>query len=144
MSRLTERLARQPQLTTRNEPAAASPEQSSVGIQPRGPDLAAAEAHYATCRNAWLDALRSSRSASNADLARLALAQAAYEAAATALEQARIEDGARQERLVAFRERREEATRRAEAIAGQSVAWSRVRETKPARRGLLGRLFGRR
>ncbi|HET9879552.1 MAG TPA: hypothetical protein VFQ81_09635 [Candidatus Limnocylindria bacterium] len=144
MSRLTERLARQPQLTTSNEPAAAPDERAPVGIQPRGPDLAAAETQYAACRTAWLEALRASRSGSNAALARLALAQTAYEASTAALEQARIEDAAQQERLAAFRERREEARRRAEAIAEQTVAWSRVRETKPAPTGLLGRLFRRR
>ena len=58
MSRLTERLARQPQLTTSNEPAAAPDERAPVGIQPRGPDLAAAETQYAACRTAWLEALR--------------------------------------------------------------------------------------
>lgn len=142
MSRLTERLARQPRLAT-TEPTAAASDPVTVGVQPRNPGLGAAESNYDACRQAWLDALRASRSGRNADLARLAVAQTAYEEAQAELDRARAEDALQLQRLEAVRRRRDEVNRRAEAIANQAAAWNRVHESRPERRGLLSRLFRR-
>lgn len=143
MSKLTERHARQRELATTDPAAGVANEQVTIGIQPRDPGVVAAEAHHATTRLAWLDALRASRSGTNADLARLALTQKAYEEATAALERTNAEDALRQQRLEAVRRRRAETNARAEAIANQAAAWTRVREEKPRRRGVLDRILRR-
>ena len=142
MSRLSDRTSRRTAAAT-GAGREAPPAEESVGIQPRGLSVADAQAAYATARAAWLDALRSSASASNRALARLAVAQDAYEAAGKAVELAKAEELLERERLAAVRRRREELNRRAEAIAGQAAAWDRVHEEQPRRRGLLDRLFKR-
>jgi hypothetical protein len=142
MSRLSDRTARRTAAMTGAD-STASPTEESVGIQPRSLSVADADAAYATARAAWLEALRNSASGSNRALARLAVAQEAYEAAGRAVELARAEELLEQRRLEAVRQRREELNRRADAIAGQAVAWNRVHEEPPRRRGLLSRLFRR-
>lgn len=143
MSRLSDRTARRAAETAgaeRDAPAVEAP----IGIQPRSLTVPEAEAAYAAARTAWLDALRTSSSGGNRALARLAVAQEAYEAAGKGVELAKAQELLEQQRLEAVRRRREELNRRAEAIAGQGVAWNRVHEEHPRRPGLLGRLFGRR
>lgn len=146
MSRLSERLGRRTERddTVRDDPA----ERSTVGLQPRAIPLAVAQAIYDTARAEWLDALRTSRDGRNRTLARLALAQKAYEEAGVALERARADDALERQRLEAVRRRREAIQRRVEAITNQAAAWDRVHDEahEHARhdRGILGRLFGRR
>ena len=142
MSRLSDRTARRTAAAAGTGRDAPSTEES-IGIQPRSLSVADAEAAYTTARADWLDALRSSASGSNRALARLAVAQDAYEAAGKAVELARAQELLEQQRLEAVRKRREELQRRADAIAGQAVAWNHVHEEPPRRRGLLGRLFRR-
>ncbi|MEO8246382.1 MAG: hypothetical protein ABI622_04600 [Chloroflexota bacterium] len=143
MSRLSDRTARRAEalIGTDVEPTAAD---ASVGIQPRALSVGDADATYEAAHSAWLDALRSSASGSTRALARLAVAQQAYEAASEAVELARAEALLEHQRLEAVRRRRAELNRRAEAIAGQGVAWNRVHAEQPQRRGLLSRIFGRR
>ena len=144
MSRLSERLARRPRLTGQEPAPPASDEQVTIGIQPRDLGLAAVEARHEAAHQAWLDALRASRSGRNRDLARLAVTQKAYEEMSAELERARVEDARQQQRLGAVRRRHEEAQRRADAIARQTVAWKRIHELKARRpRGLLDRLLRR-
>ena len=143
MSRLSDRVTRRATTVPKPDLDATGAE-DSVGIQPRSLSVADAESAHDAARAAWLNALRESGSGSNRALARLAVAQEAYEAARTAVALARTEAALEQQRLEAVRRRREEINRRAEAIAGQGVAWSHVHEEHPPRRGLLGRLFGRR
>lgn len=148
MSNLSDRLAQPTEVTRRSQPAPtdvgrAAPE-GDIGVQPRGLALPDAQAAYDTARAAWLEALRGSKEGSNRALARLAVAQKAYEEAGAALELSRAEDALAQQRLEALRRRREEVQRRAAAIASQATAWNKVHETPPAKKGLLGRLFGRR
>lgn len=140
MSRLSDRLRHPPELT--NRPDAEAP---SVGIQPRPISLEEAEAAHTSARQEWLDALRASRSGSHQALARLAIAQQAYEASEVAVELARAERELAMQRLDVLRQRQADVSRRAEAIAGQADAWNRVHKQPPApRRGIVGRLFGRR
>lgn len=143
--------------STRSSPA------SEVGIQPATPPevgilplpvtttreferLDAAERRYEAAHTAWTDALRASRGGGAAELARLGIAQQAYEEAKAALERIRIEAADTDRQLARLREERMASERRAAAIAGQADAWSRVRATKPRRRGLggfLDRITGR-
>jgi hypothetical protein len=143
MSRLSDRTARRADSAGRADLDTPASEES-VGIQPRSLSVEDAEAAYTAARATWLDALRSSASGGNRALARLAVAQEAYEAAERAVELAKAQELLEQQRLEAVRRRREELNRRAEAIAGQAVAWNHVHREQPRRRGLLGRLFGRR
>ena len=148
MSKLSDRLARPTEVTpagppSRTDEVRAAPE-AEIGVQPRGVPLPDAQAAYDAARASWLEALRQSKDGKNRTLARLAVAQKAYEDAGAALELARAEDALAQQRLEALRRRREEVQRRAAAIASQATAWGKVHETPPAPKGLLGRLFRRR
>lgn len=99
--------------------------------------LAEAEIDYVRCRDAWTAAMRAASSGKSADLASLAIAQEAYEAATQ--ERDRWLSGIRVAVPV------EPEARRApiEVVVEQSMAWRKVHEhEKP--RGVLGRLFGRR
>jgi hypothetical protein len=148
MSRLSDRTTRRAaaEAAANVERAATDgpPVGEAVGIQPRSLSVAEAEEAYTAARAAWLEALRHSASGNNRALAKLAIAQEAYEAATKAVEVAKAEELLEQQRLEALRRRREELNRRAEAIAGQAAAWDRVHEEHPRPRGFLGRIFGRR
>jgi hypothetical protein len=151
--------------TRRTDDRSASfPAEADVGIQPATPAevgiqavagtttpqeferLDAAERRYQAAHTAWTDALRASRGGGPAELARLGIAQQAYEEAKAALERISDEAAATDRQLARLREERLASERRAAAIAGQADAWSRVRAAKPRRRGLAGlldRLTGR-
>jgi hypothetical protein len=123
-------------------PIAGAPEQT-VGIQPREPqpDPAfeaarspeEAEERYVAARDAWAAAMRAANSGRPADLATLAVAQEAYEAAAAEREQ--WASGARVAIPVG-----PDPNRAMDAIVGQQLAWRRVHEAEPPKRGVLGRL----
>lgn len=123
------------------------PRSPEVGVQPRTP-LAArhaaprspeeAEARYVAARDAWTAAMRAANSGRSADLATLAVAQEAFEAAAAEVE--RWRRGPR----AAVPQEPERKPRSVDAIVGQELAWRRVREhDQEPRPGLLGRI-GRR
>jgi hypothetical protein len=125
-----------------------------VGIQPLPATtgatferLDAAELRYHQAHAAWTDALRASRNGGAAELARLGVAQQAYEEAKATLDRLTDEAADTDRRLARLRDERQATERRAAAIAAQAEAWSRVRTAKPQRGGLGGvidRLFGRR
>jgi hypothetical protein len=133
-------------------PAAVPSEQTTVPIEPTRRAASAghserqavaprsreeAEARYVTARTAWVDAMHKASSGRSADLASLAIAQEAYEAAA--IERTRWEHAPKAAVPV------EPAPRRNIDIAiGQELAWRRVREADGRPRGLMGRLFGKR
>ena len=142
-----------------------SPAESDVGIQPATPAevgiqavagttthqeferIDAAARRYQAAHTAWTDALRASRDGGPAELARLGIAQQAYEEAKATLQRITDEAADTDRQLARLREERLASERRAAAIAGQADAWSRVRATRPRRQGLgglLDRLSGRR
>jgi hypothetical protein len=92
------------------------------------------EERYVAARDAWAASMRAANSGRPADLAALAIAQEAYEAASA--ERARWDSSAR----VAIPIEPENEERKLGAIIGQELAWKKVRtvDEKPA--GLLGRL----
>jgi hypothetical protein len=97
------------------------------------------ENRYVAARDAWTAAMRASSSGRPADLASLAIAQEAYEAAAA--ERERWESSGR----VAIPVEPEVARNVLEAAVGQELAWRKVRHHEPQRRGIgarLRRLFG--
>ena len=96
-----------------------------------------AEAQYVAARTVWVDAMHKAASGRPADLASLAIAQEAYERAA--VERARWEHGPRASIAV-----EPEPKRVLDVAIGQELAWRRVKEAEGRRRGLVGRLFGRR
>ncbi len=102
--------------------------------RPRSPEEA--EQRYVTARDAWTSAMRAASSGRPADLATLAVAQEAYEAAAA--ERQRWLDG-----RVAIPIEPEPSTRNMDAIVGQELAWRRVRQHEPEPKGLLGRVARR-
>lgn len=95
-----------------------------------------AEGQYATARDAWTAAMRRANSGRPADLASLAIAQEAYEAAAAEVQLWR--SGARIALPV-------QADRNSgiETAVGQELAWRRVLHHEDKPKGLLARLFGR-
>lgn len=97
-----------------------------------------AEERYVAARDAWLAAMRAASSGRPADMASLAIAQEAYEAAAA--ERERWQSAARAAPPVDLEP---ESRLPIEVIVDQALAWRRVHEQEK-RRGLLGRLFGRR
>jgi hypothetical protein len=102
--------------------------------------LAEAEAHYVSCRDAWIAAMRAASSGRPADMATLAICQEAYEAAA--LERERWLSGGR----VAIKVE-DSANDRAsiDVVVDQALAWRDVHDLERDKpRGVLGRLFGRR
>ncbi len=129
------------------------PTPTDVGIQPLPSPghefarVAEAEARYHQAHAAWTEALRASRGGGSAELARLGLAQQAYEDAKAALDRLTTQAADTDRSLARLRDQRIALQRRAAAIAAQAEAWRRVREAKPARRGLRGlidRITGRR
>jgi hypothetical protein len=92
------------------------------------------EERYVAARDAWAAAMRAANSGRPADLAALALAQEAYEAAVA--ERKRWETGGR----TAIPIEPEDDGRKLGAVVGQELAWRQVRtvDDKPA--GILGRI----
>ncbi len=92
------------------------------------------EERYVAARDAWAASMRVANSGRPADLAALAIAQEAYEAASA--ERARWESGTR----VAIPIEPENDERRLGAIIGQELAWKKVRTADEKPVGILGRL----
>ena len=92
-----------------------------------------AEARYVAARDAWVAAMHAANSGRPADLAALALAQEAYEAAVA--ERQRWLNGA----SVAVPIEAEQPARGLDAIVGQELAWRAVKHHDHQPRGLLGR-----
>ena len=116
----------------------AEPAQEPIGRSPAR-SREEAEARYVVARNAWTAAMRSANSGRPADLASLALAQEAYEAAVA--EREGWIDG-RVKRPVDH----EEPSRKLEVAVGQELAWRKIHQPPPPAPGLVGRLrrrFGR-
>ena len=99
--------------------------------------LEEAEARYVESRNAWTAAMRAAASGKPADLASLAIAQEAYEAAT--VERDRWASGAR----VAVPVQTDGERAAIDIVVDQELAWRVVHRQPAPRRGLLGRMFGR-
>ena len=96
-----------------------------------------AEARYVAARDAWTAAMRAAASGRSADLASLAIAQEAFEAASR--EHVAWSSGA----AAAAIPIESQPTRSAiEVIVGQELAWRRVHheDEESPRRGILGRI----
>lgn len=99
------------------------------------------EAQYVAARDAWMAAMRAANSGRPADLAALAIAQEAYEAAVHEREL-----WSHGPRVAIPVESEESHSRDLGAIVGQELAWRRVRSAEKPK-GILARLadrFGRR
>jgi hypothetical protein len=99
---------------------------------PRSPDEA--EQRYVAARDAWVTAMRAANSGRPADMAALALAQEAYEAAVT--ERDRWLNG----NHVAIPIEAEQPGGGLDAVVGQELAWRRIHATPAEPKGILGRL----
>lgn len=93
-----------------------------------------AEQRYVAARDAWVAAMHAANSGRPADLAALALAQEAYEAATT--ERDRWVNSAH----VAIPIETERTTNGIDAVVGQELAWRRIQTSPEKPRGLFGRL----
>ena len=113
------------------------PTTSAISQRLRAPQtLAEAEDAYVAARDAWLGAMRQAASGKPADLAALAIAQEAYEAATSEVERARSGEPA----AIPV----EPQPRSIDAVVGQELAWRRVHDAETQRRpGLLGRIARR-
>lgn len=123
-------------------PGARAPEMPApVGLareeQRRPRSLEQAESAYLAARGAWLEAMRAANGGRTADLASLALAQEAYEAAAE--ERERWLSG---ERVAIAVEPRRGGTG-IDAIVRQEMAWRKVHEIGGQPEGRLRRLLRR-
>ena len=98
-----------------------------------------AEARYVAARDAWTAAMRAAASGRSADLASLAIAQEAYEAASR--ERSTWSSGTRAPIPVEPEPKRSAI----DDIVGQELAWRRVHheDEEPPKRGFLGRLGAR-
>lgn len=94
--------------------------------------LAAAEARYVAARDAWTKAMRAASSGRPADLASLALAQEAYEAAAA--ERERWLSGPR----VTIAVENDGPHNGIDAVVGQELEWRRIR--RPRVEGFFARI----
>jgi hypothetical protein len=101
--------------------------------QPRPRSREEAEAQYVAARDAWTAAMRTAQSGRPADLAALAIAQDAYEAAS--IEREGWASGARVAIPV-----EPEPHRDLSAIVGQELAWRHVRHVEEKPNGLIARL----
>lgn len=150
----------EPRLRTAQEPLARDahdPDQGSLRHRHALPSTMAdrlvrphsreeAEERYVAAREAWTSAMRNAASGRSSDLAALAIAQEAYEAALA--ERQRWASSP----TVALPIRTDRPTG-IDAVVGQELSWRRVhqqerareqaREQAKGRRGLLGRLFRR-
>lgn len=93
-----------------------------------------AEARYVAARDAWVTAMHGANSGRPADLAALALAQEAYEAAVNERERWLNGDA------IAIPVEAERTTNGIDAVVGQELAWKRIQSAPEEPRGLLGRL----
>jgi hypothetical protein len=91
------------------------------------------EQRYVAARETWVAAMRAANSGRPADLAALAIAQEAYEAAAA--ERTRWESSGRVAIPV-----EPEPEQKLGAVVGQEVAWRQVRHIDDKPTGILGRL----
>ena len=98
---------------------------------PRSQDEA--EERYVVARDAWVVAMHAANSGRSADLAALALAQEAYEAAVT--ERERWLNGSH----VAIPVEAERPPSGLNAVVGQELAWRAVKHHDDQPRGFLGR-----
>jgi hypothetical protein len=116
-------------------PAAERPAYSTLSQRLAGPHSRdEVEAAYVAARDAWAQAMRAANSGRTADMASLAIAQEAFEAAAAERTRWGGGSGTRVAIPVA-----PEPRRNIEVILGQEVEWNRVHQHEPAR-GLIGRL----
>jgi hypothetical protein len=107
---------------------------SALAQRRAGPQTAdEAETRYVAARDAWVTAMRAANSGRPADMAALALAQEAYEAAVA--ERDRWASNGR----VAIPVEPERATKGIDVVVGQELAWRAVKHHDEPR-GLLGRL----
>jgi hypothetical protein len=107
----------------------------------RGTSAEEAEAAYVVARDAWTAAMKAANSGRAADLASLAIAQEAYEAAAAERERwVRTEPTTR----TAFRIDGSPGSRELDVVVEQEIGWRHVNDPKPARgiRGLVRRIRG--
>jgi len=120
-------------------PTAERPAHSTLSQRLAGPrSRDDVEAAYVTARDAWAQAMRAANSGRTADMATLAIAQEAFEAASA--ERARWSGGTRA--AIASRAAisvSPEPKRNIEVILDQEVEWNRVHHREPSR-GLVGRL----
>ena len=93
-----------------------------------------AEQRYVAARDAWVTAMRAASSGRPADMAALALAQEAYEAAVT--ERDRWLNG----NHVPIPVEPERTTNGIDAVVGQELAWRHIHKAPEEPKGLLGRL----
>lgn len=116
----------------------AAPLPRPAGPPPFAPARSAeeAEARYIAARDAWTAAMRAAASGRSADLASLAIAQEAYEAAAR--ERDLWSSGSR---TAAIQVEPEKTRSAIDVIVGQELAWRRVHhEDEAAPKGILGRI----
>jgi hypothetical protein len=113
---------------------------ASTGISHRrtGPQSEdEAQEQYVAARDAWTAAMRAAGSGRPADMASLAIAQEAYEAASAELE--RWLTG----RRIAVPVEPDKARTAINVVVGQELAWRKVHGQETKRPGLIGRLLGR-
>jgi len=113
---------------------------TSTGIAHRrvGPQ-SEPEAHeaYVAARDSWTAAMRAAASGRPADMASLAIAQEAYEAASAELERWRTG------RRIAVTVEPDETRSAINVVVGQELAWRKVHGQDSKRPGLIDRLLGR-
>jgi hypothetical protein len=113
---------------------------SSTGITHRhvGPQTEAeAQEQYVAARDSWTAAMRAAGSGRPADMASLAIAQEAYEAASAELERWRTG------RRIAIPVEPDRTQSAINVVVGQELAWRKVHGQETKRPGLIGRLLGR-
>jgi len=114
---------------------------ASIGITHRrvGPQSdAEAQEEYVSARDSWTAAMRAAGSGRPADMASLAIAQEAYEAASAELERWRTG------RRIAVSVEPDRTQVAINVVVGQELAWRKVHGQQTKRPGLLDRLLGRR
>jgi hypothetical protein len=145
-SKTTETRRPEPTTTALSVPSTVEPEAWSAArsrlAQRRGSTTSQEEAEvaYVAARDAWTAAMHASASGRSADLASLALAQEAYEAAAAEREIWLSAPASTR----AIPVDPSGAKRDIEIVVGQGAKWQRVKDHEPVGgvRGLLKRLFG--
>ena len=116
------------------QPAAQRPTEASAPSVSTGPrSLEEAEAQYVACRDAWTAAMRAANSGRAADMASLAIAQEAYEAASAEVQ------GWRSGAKVAISVEPERNRAGLQAVIGQELAWRHVHDPKAKQGGPLAR-----
>lgn len=121
---------------SRTERTALTSESSAFAQRRNGPStMAEAEEEYVAARDAWTAAMRAAASGAPRDLASLAIAQEAYEAAT--IERERWLSGQRVETPA------DPEPRSIDAVVGQELAWRRVHDAGGKRDGMLRRLAKR-